>query len=92
MCENVMKYNGKTMTASEYYYDCTYDVWDKMFYPEAIIDRKYRAWKLFTKLYNESQTYPMTQELPIELSTRMRKVKKAFDDNQRLVDEKNLII
>lgn len=92
MDENEMNYHGKNITASEYYYNCNPNAWDNMLYPEAIKNRKEMAWKLFGELFEESKTYPLTQELPIELTTRMRKVKKAYDDNTRLVDEKSLVL
>jgi hypothetical protein len=90
--KNIKMYNGQEMSASEYYYDCAFDTWDKMLYPEAIIDRKNRAWELFRKLYKESMSIPMNQEIPLDLSRRMKKAKKAFDDNSKLAEEKFLIL
>ena len=92
MSENEIKFEGKTISASEYYYGCTYDTWDEMFYPEAVIDRRDRAWELFKELYLERESLPMNQDLSEEKALRLRKVRKAFEDNQRLVDEKNLVI
>ncbi len=80
------------MTGSMYYYNTTPDTWDQMLYPEAIIDRKNKAQILFEALYLESINRPLTEEIPEYLKTRLRKVKKAFDDNKKLCDEKSIII
>ncbi len=85
-------YNGVTMYASEYYYNCLPDTWDLMLYKDAIIDRRDSAEILFKALYLESVNRPLNEEVPDELKLRLRKVDKAFKDNKKLCDEKSLII
>jgi len=90
--KNIKHYKGQTLTASEYYYDCAPDTWDNMLYPDAIKDRRDRAWALFVQLYKESEDKPRNREVPIELANRLRKVTKAHSDNKQLCDEKSLVI
>ena len=72
------------MTASEYYYDCKAEIWDLMYYRDAILDRRDRADALHRKLYMESINRPLTEEAPQELRTRLRKVDKAYRDNKKV--------
>lgn len=92
MSENKIEYEGKTITASEYYYGCKPDTWDDMLYPDAIEDRKNRAWELFKQLFIEREQLPYNQDLSEEKALRLRKVRKAYEDNKRLTEEKHLII
>ena len=89
---NIKKFNGETMCASEYYYDVQPDAWDDMLYPEAIKDRQKRSWDLFCKLQTQANELPMNKPLPEELSLRINKTRRAFEDNKQLCDEKSLII
>ena len=88
--ENTKEYKGKIITESEYYYGRKPTYWDKMYYWDAVEDRRNRArdiyYKMVTKdIKNQKDQNPLTYEE----SVRQHKVKKAFDDTQRLLDERN---
>ncbi len=83
-----MNLNGRSMTASEYYYgvsDPTY--WDKMLYFEALKDRAERAKQLYFKLYKMGSKVQSFDD-----KVRFFKVEKAMRDTKQLVDERTVII
>jgi len=88
--DNLINLNGRTLTASEYYYDCTPDTWDNMLYPDAIKDRAKRAKELYFKLYKKREEFKGEQ--PFEEQVRLFKVEKAYKDTRQIVDERDLII
>jgi len=90
MKDNLIDLNGKTLTASEYYYDCTADTWDNMLYPDAIKDRARRAKELYFKLYKKREEYKGEQ--PFEDQVRFFKVEKAYNLASQIVAERDLII
>ncbi len=83
--KNVKHLNGRSLTASEYYYDCPSDTWDNMNYRDAIEDRYERAKQLYFKLYNSSQD-------TFDDQVRFHKVQKAYNDTKQLLDERSLVI
>lgn len=82
---NMKHFNGKTMTASEYYYGVPADSWDTMTYPEAIQDRYQRVQKLYFKLCK-------LPNVAYDDQVRYHKITKAYNDCKQLVDERSLII
>ncbi|MCD6436265.1 MAG: hypothetical protein J7L15_07740 [Clostridiales bacterium] len=83
--KNIKHLNGKTMTASEYYYDCPADTWDLMLYPVALKDRYKKVQALYGKLYN-------TKKVTFDDEMRFFKVQNALNDTKQLLDERTLII
>ena len=85
--ENTKEYQGKTITESEYYYGVKSSYWDNMYYWDAVEDRRNRARDIYYKIstIDTKNIKPLTYEE----SVRQHKVKKAFDDTQRLLDERN---
>ncbi len=87
---NIMQLGGKSIYASEYYYDVKDPCyWDDMTYRSAIIDRKERVFELYKKLYKSFMDDGFEN---FEQQVRFHKVQKAVKDTQQLVDEKDLII
>jgi hypothetical protein len=74
-------------SGSRYYYDCDFHVWDDMLYPDAIKDRAKRAKELYFELLGTCD-FKMSYEEQI----RLGKVYKAWKDNEKLIDERSLII
>lgn len=89
---DLKQFEGRTIYASEYYYGCQPDAWDNMLYPDAIIDRRDKAWELFCELYTERHVLPYSEDINEEKALRLRKVRIAYEDNKQLCDEKSLII
>jgi hypothetical protein len=80
------------MRGSEYYYGegISPNRWDNMLYFEAIEDRRNLARDLYFKLYKiqeESET-----EMPFDFRLRLGKVESAWKLNQKLLDERSLIV
>lgn len=88
---NIITLGGKSITASEYYYDCPFDYWDNMLYKDAIISRRDKAFELYIRL-TESQLLPEPKILAPEDEIRAFKVEKAYKDCQQLCDERGLIL
>ena len=88
---NLMQLNGKTVTASEYYYGCDVHTWDEMPYPEAIEDRRKRAFELYIKL-DKAQRGMKYDDIEFEDKVRLFKVEKAMKDTKQLCEERNLVI
>ena len=82
--------DSKTMTESEYYYDCTFDTWDLMLYPEALVDRNKRVKKVWETLYQDQNKNG--RNWTFDQKVRMFKVEKAVRDNQQLLDERGSLI
>jgi hypothetical protein len=77
------------MTACEYYYGVDFHAWENLPYFEAIEMRRNLAKDLYLELYQIQERTP--KELPFEFRKRLWKVKKAWDDNQKLLDERSLV-
>jgi hypothetical protein len=75
--------------ASWYYYGAHFSEWENLLYFEAIKKRRDLARKLYNKLYLEQMNM---KPIPYDQQVRIMKVKKALDDNQKLLDERNTII
>jgi len=82
---NLINYNNKTMTASEYYYGVGYDHWDNMLYPEALKDR----YKRVKKIYFEMLDKPLNT---FDTKIRFHKIEKAVKDCKELLDERGIVI
>ncbi len=87
--KNIKHINGKSMTASEYYYECKPDTWDNMLYPAALKDRHDRIQKLYFKLTEEDLK---GTKWSFDERVRYHKVEKAYKDAKQLLDERTLII
>ena len=87
---NIMSLNGKSVSASQYYYGCDFTAWDTMTYPTALIDRRDRAFALYIKLQT-SQDGIKAEDIKFEDKVRLFKVQKAYEDCAQLCDERNLI-
>ena len=82
---NIINYNNKTITASEYYYGVPYDYWDQMLYPEAIKDRYKKVIKIYFDLLD-------TPQETFDDKIRFHKVEKAMKDARELLDERGIVI
>ena len=78
------------MNGSEFYYGVHSDRWDKMYYFDAIEDRRNLARDLYFKLYKEQES--SNKLLNFKHRYRTWKVEKAWKLNQKLLDERNLIV
>jgi hypothetical protein len=78
------------MKGSEYYYNCSPDTWDNMLYFEAIEDRRNRARDLYYELYMIQEN--SEKEMPFEFRKRLGKVESAWKLNQKLLDERYLVM
>jgi hypothetical protein len=76
----------KFKNASEYFYGCSYTEWENLPYFEAIELRVKKAREVFMGLYKDQSG---KTGIPFEDQLRIFKVKKAWDDNQRLLDERS---
>jgi hypothetical protein len=70
---------------SEYYYGCSYKVWENLPYFEAIKVRRDKARELYKKLDELDTT-------DYDILVRKHKVYKAWQDNEKLLDERNGLI
>lgn len=78
---NLIKLNGKDISASEYYYGCPFNTWDNMLYKDAIQDRKKRVKEqYFEALTLENKTY--------EEQVRLKKLENALKDCEQICDER----
>ena len=80
----------KSIKLSIYYYNKPFSTWENLPYFEAIKVRRDLAKDLFFQLYKEQEESPV--ELPLKKRMRLKKVEKAWKDNQRLIDEKEGLI
>ena len=85
---NVKSLDGIPLTASQYYYDADYTEWENLKYFDAIKKRRDLAKKLYFKLYDKAKN----QKISYDDEVRMFKVHKAWKDNEKLLDERGLII
>ena len=72
-------------TKSEYYYGCSYKEWENLPYFEAIKKRRDKARKLYIELNKINTT-------DYDILLRKHKVYKAWQDNEKLLDERNGLI
>jgi soluble lytic murein transglycosylase-like protein len=84
--EDTKNYKGKNIPASVYYYGVLSNTWDNMLYWDAVKDRRDRARKLFFELMNFKETRQFDDLV------REHKVYKAWKDNEKLLDERSLVI
>ncbi len=87
---NIKVFEGRTMSASMYYYGCEMTEWDDLLYPDAIIDRRNRAFELYKELITEKAN--TKGEMSFEKRKRLWKVEMAYKDNSQLCEERGLII
>ena len=90
--KNIKQINGKSVSASYYYYGCEASTWDEMKYWEAIEDRHTRAYALFKVLYKEDIALGLGTSLSDECALRLRKVGIAVKDTKQLLDERTLVM
>jgi len=84
---NLKNIEGKTVSASNYYYDCPPDTWDEMLYKDAIKDRAERAQALYFRLYTEMMA---DKNWSFENQVRLHKVTQAAALTRKIADERNL--
>jgi hypothetical protein len=70
---------------SEYYYGCSYKVWENLPYFEAIKVRRDKAKELYKKLSTKVQENYDNYDLKL----RCYKAYKAWQDNDKLLNEKD---
>ena len=82
--------DSKTVTESEYYYQCPFDTWDQMSYPQALVDRNKRVKETWEMLYQDQ--IKNGKNWTFDQKVRFFKVEKAVKDNQQLIDERSNLI
>lgn len=94
--DDLKEFKGQTIYASEYYYGCQPGHWDEMLYPDAIIDRRNKAYKIYTyyvdRQFAEYKSDFNGTKLTTEELRRMSSVSDAYVLNKKLHDEKTLVI
>jgi len=88
MAKNIKSLDGIPITMSEYYYGTSYTDWENLPYFEAIKKRR----DLAKELYKRLSFHFKDQKMDYSDQVRLQDVYKAWHDNERLLDEKDMII